>query len=94
MSSVRHKAKLDAVTRAHREPVSRLPEDWDSIVEAFLNKYGKDIPEDRLPSQSYFESFEEKLNGNRLKPQTLGKVVSPSRASRQNACWPGLEGLP
>ena len=35
------KAKLDAVTRAHGEPVSRLLEDWDSIMEAFLNKYSK-----------------------------------------------------
>ena len=77
------KAKLDAVTRAHGEPVSRLPEDWDSVMEAFLNKYGKDIPEDRLPSQSYFESFEEKLNGNRLKPETLAQVISQEEEETQ-----------
>ena len=77
------KAKLDAVTMAHGEPVSRLPEDWDSVMEAFLNKYGKDIPEDRLPSQSYFESFEEKLNGNRLKPETLAQVISQEEEETQ-----------
>ena len=63
----------------------RLPEDWDSVMEAFLNKYGKDIPEDRLPSQSYFESFEEKLNGNRLKPETLAQVGQPRRGGDTRA---------
>ena len=81
------KEKVDAVSRAHGEPVSRLPGDWEA-VEAFQKKYGRDIPEDRLPSQSYFESFEEKLNGNRLKPETLSQVVSQEEEEEQEAKKP------
>ena len=82
------KEKVDAVSRAHGEPVSRLPEDWEAVMEAFQKKYGRDIPEDRLPSHSYFESFEEKLNGNRLKPETLAQVVSQEEEEEQEAKKP------
>ena len=37
----------------------------------------------------YFESFEEKLNGNRLKPETLAQVVSQEEEEEQEAKKPG-----
>ena len=57
-------------------------------MEAFQKKYGRDMPEDRLLSQSCFESFEEKLNGIRLKPETLSQVVSQEEEEDKEAKKP------
>ena len=62
------KNKVDAVARAHGIC-------WQ-IGKGFRQKYGARIPEYYLPSQSYFEAFEEKINAGRLRPETLAQVVS------------------
>ena len=70
------KNKVDAVTRAHGEPISHLPAEWRSIMKGFKQKHGANIPEYYLPSQSYYEAFEEKVNEGRLRPVALAQVVS------------------
>ena len=52
------KNRVDAVARAHGEPISHLPADWESIMKGFRQEYGARIPEYYLPSQSYFEACE------------------------------------
>ena len=55
------KLKLDAVARAHGEPVSRLCSDWEDLIFAFKAKFGTHLHDTALPAQSYFEGFEERL---------------------------------
>ena len=57
-SSVKPRPRVDAVARAHGEPISHLSADWESIMKGFKLKHGANIPEYYLPSQSYFEAFE------------------------------------
>ena len=52
------KTKVDAVAKAHGEPVSMLKCDWISLMTRFGDQHGNNIHESRLPAQSYFESFE------------------------------------
>ena len=61
------KVKIDALL---------LPEDWDELLKAFKKKYGRSLPDNKLPGQSYFEAFMEKLQEGRLKPESLSKVVT------------------
>ena len=70
------KNKVDAVARAHGEPISHVPADWESIMKGFKQKHGANTPEYYFPSQSYFEAFDEKVNEGRLCPETLAQVVS------------------
>ena len=65
------KKKVDAVARAHGEPISHLPADWQSIMKSFKQKHGENIPECYLLSQSYCEAFEEKVNEGRLQVVSL-----------------------
>ena len=51
------KLQTDAIARAHGVPVTLLPCDWTSLVTEFKNKFGKHIPDDKLPAQSMFEKF-------------------------------------
>ena len=44
---------------------------WISLVQKFKEKYGEDIHDTRLPSQSYFVAFEEKPAEEDLYPETL-----------------------
>ena len=41
---------MDAVARAHGEPIYRLPADWESIMKGFELKYGVNILEYYLPT--------------------------------------------
>ena len=70
------KAKVDAVARAHGEPVSHLPSEWVKILKTSKDKYGQRIPEYYLPAQCNFEVFEEKVNEGRLRAETLAQVIS------------------
>ena len=71
------KPKLDATSRAYGEPVSMLPEDYESLLTAFKKIHGK-IYDSKLPAQSYYEAFQDKLQEGRLKPETLAQIVTLS----------------
>ena len=79
------KLQTDAVARAHGVPVILLPCDWTSILTEFKNKFGKHIPDDKLPAQSMFENFAECLADGTLKAEPLSHVVSLLEARRKKA---------
>ena len=81
------KVKVDAISKAHGEPVSMPPEDYEVLLTAFKEKHGK-IHDSKLPAQSYFESFQDKLQEGRLKPETLAQVVSLSEEEVFEAAKP------
>ena len=77
--------KVDAVQKAHGEPVQLLSEDWASLMRQLKKKYGKQHPS-KLPGQSYFEAFQEKLASGELKAETLAQVIKkPKKKSRGNS---------
>ena len=82
------KLQTDAVARAHGVPVTLLPCDWTSILTEFKNKFGKHIPDDKLPAQSMFESFAERLADGTLKAEPLSHVVSLFEEEQQDAKRP------
>ena len=69
---------------AHGESVTFLHEDWESLVDHFMQKHGVTVDEKKtrsihdsmLPSHSYFDSVEERLHDGRLKAETLAHDVS------------------
>ena len=81
------KQKVDAVCKAHGEPISMLPEDYESLLTAFAKIHGK-FPDTKLPAQSYFEAFQDKLQEGRLKPESLAQVVSLSEQEAFEATRP------
>ena len=85
------KRKVDAVQKAHGEPVQQpvqlLSKDWASLMRQFKKKYGKMHPS-KLPGQSYFEAFEEKLASGELKAETLAQVISESEEEEQRKLKP------
>ena len=84
------KEKIDAVHRARGEPVQMLEGDWVSLIRASKVKYGKNIHPSRLPAQSYFESYEEKLSNTTWRAEPLTHVVSLQEEERQKALRPEL----
>ena len=54
----------------------------------FKNKFGNHISDDRLPAQSMFESFTEKLADRTLKAEPLSLVVSLFEEEQQDAKKP------
>ena len=71
--------------RAYGERVTFLAVVWESLVCQFKQKHGVATDEktklplirgSMLPSQSYVESFEEKLHDRRLQAVTLAHVIS------------------
>ena len=60
-----------------------LAEDWTSLLTSFRGKFGKHSPDEKLPSQSYYESFSEKLAIGALKAEPLSTVVSLSEEELQ-----------
>ena len=78
------KLQTDAVAKAHGLPVTLLPCDWTSILTEFKKKYGTQIPDDRLPAQSMFEHFSEKLADGTLKAEPLSHVVSLFEEEQQD----------
>ena len=65
----------DDVARAHGVPVTLLPCDWTSILAECEKKYGSHISDDRLPAQSMFESFTEKMADGTFKAEPVFYVV-------------------
>ena len=51
----------------------------------FKNKFGNHISDDRLPAQSMFESFTEKLADGTFKAEPLSLVVSLFEEEQQDA---------
>ena len=82
------KLQTDAVARAHGVPVTLLPCDWTSTLTEFKNKFGKHIPDDKLPAQSMFENFAERLADGTLKAEPLSHVVSLFEEEQQDAKRP------
>ena len=83
------KLQKDAVAKAHGLPVTLLPCDWTAILSEFKKKFGSQIPDDRLPAQSMFEHFSEKLADGTLKAKPLfiscGKPVRGGTARHEEA---------
>ena len=82
------KLQTDAVARAHGVPVTLLPCDWTSLITEFKNKHGKHFPEDKLPAQSMFENFSERLADGTLKAEPLSHVVSLFEEEQQDSKRP------
>ena len=61
------KLKIDAVARSRGEPVSMLCADWEALMTTFKGKSGAHIHDTLLPSQSYFQGFEERLANGQLR---------------------------
>ena len=80
--------KVDAVARAHGEPVSYLPSEWVKILKTFKDKYGQRIPEYCRPAQCYFEVFVEEVNEGRLRAETLAQVISLEEEEAQERSKP------
>ena len=43
-----------------------LQVDWTTLLDRFKEKYGEHLHDNRLPYQSYYEAFEEKLSDGHL----------------------------
>ena len=59
-----------------------------SLLNQFRLKYGMHTHDSCLPSQSYCESFEEKLAEGQLTAETLAQVTSLAEEERQRAQKP------
>ena len=77
------KSKADAVQKAHGEPIQMLSEDWASLMRQFKEKFGRNIHASKLPAQSYYEAFQEKLSEGSLAAETLAQVISASEEENQ-----------
>ena len=59
------KTKVDAVSRAHGQPITFFTADWARLVVQFTLQYWMSIYDATLPSQNYYESFQERLKRKR-----------------------------
>ena len=59
-----------------------LPEDWTSVVVQFKKKFGSDLQDEELPSQFYYEEFQERLSAGMLRVEPLEQVISMAEAQR------------
>ena len=84
------KLQTDAVARAHGVPVTLWPADWTAVMTEFKNKHGTHIPDDRLPAQSCFEHFIEKVGDGTLKAEPLSLIVSAFEEEQQDAKKPDV----
>ena len=82
------KQHVDNVAMAHGEPTTMLQVDWTTLLDRFKEKYGEHLHDTRLPSQSYYEAFEEKLSDGQLTAETLAHVVSLQEELDQKAKHP------
>ena len=56
------KAKVDAVARAHREPTSRLPGDWEAMMDIFRGKYGQGHSRVQVAVSEWLRSFQKNIS--------------------------------
>ena len=77
------KVTTEALQRQHGEPVAMLPEDWTSVVVQFKKKYGSDLQDEELPSQAYYEDFQERLSAGMLRAESLDQVINMAEAEEQ-----------
>ena len=76
------KTKVDAVAKAHGEPISMFE------VTRFGDQHGDNIHESRLRAQSYFEHFEEASADGSLEAERLDQVVNVVEERAQLARTP------
>ena len=86
--NVEVKTKVEAVTRAHGQPITLLTADWASLIVQFKTQYGMSIHDAKPPAQSYYESFEERLHNGIIEAETLAHVVSLADEREQIASKP------
>ena len=79
------KLQTDAVAKAYGVLVTLLPADWTSIMTELKEKIGSHIADDRLPAQSMFEKFSEKLADGTLKAEPLSHIVSHFEEEHQDS---------
>ena len=84
------KTKVEAAARAHGQPIQYLTADWASMIFQFKQQYGLNIHDAKLPAQSYYESFEERLHNGVFEAGTLAHVVSLEEERVQIASKPEL----
>ena len=84
------KSKVDAVVRALGQPIQHLTADWASMIFQFKQQNGMNIHDAKLPAQSYFESFEERLHNGAIEAETLAHVVSLEEERVQIASKPEI----
>ena len=89
-SNLEVKTRVDeAVARAHGQPIQYLTKDWASMLFQFKTQSGLNIQEAKLPSQSYYGWFEERLHNGVLEAETLAHVVSLEEEREQMASKTG-----
>ena len=69
------KSKVDAVQKAHGEPAC--------LIRQFKERFGRNIHASKLPAQSYFEAFQEKLSEGSMAAETLAQVISANEEETQ-----------
>ena len=84
------KTKVDAVAKAHGEPISMLKCDWVSLMTRFGDQHGDNIHHTRLPAQSHFERFEEAFVDGSLEAERLDQVVNVVEESTELAKTPNV----
>ena len=82
------KTKVDAVTRAYGQPITFLTADWVTLTVQVKMQHGMSIHDAKLPAQSYYESFEERLHNGFFEDETLAHVVSLADDHEQIASKP------
>ena len=65
-----------------------LTVDSNTLMQMIKEKYGEEVHDSRLPSQSYFEAFQEKLAEGNLYLETLAQVVGLVEEQRQKQSKP------
>ena len=72
------------------KPIQYLTADWASMIFQFNQQYGMNVHDAKLPSQSFFESFEERLHNGVIEAETLAHVVTLEEERVQIASKPEL----
>ena len=84
-TNAKEQAEAKQLAKAHGKPTTMLQVDC-----RFKEKYGGHLHDNRLPSQSYYEAFAEKLSDGELTAETLAHIVSLQEELEQKAKHPEL----